>query len=113
MNVLALGGCGGMGKFAVHTALTYDFIERIVIADMDGERAAAFAKECGANASSARIDVDDGGANGAVDLPDAADDGAANGDVDLPDAAPDGAANGDDNPSVPDAVPDDVVVPLP
>ena len=60
MKVLALGGCGGMGRYAVRTALTYDFVERIVVADLDGERAAAFAADCGEKASAAQIDVTDG-----------------------------------------------------
>ncbi len=59
MKVVALGGCGGMGMFAVRTALDFDFVEEIVIADLDGERARAFAEQCGPKAKSARVDVQD------------------------------------------------------
>ena len=62
MKVVALGGCGGMGKFAVRTILTYELIEDVVVADMDGERAATFAQESGSKASYAQIDVKDGAA---------------------------------------------------
>ena len=59
MRVIALGGCGGMGRFAVQTALNYDFIKEIVIADRNGEMAHSFAKECGPKASYREIDVKD------------------------------------------------------
>ena len=29
MKVIALGGCGGMGRYAVKTALEYDFVKEI------------------------------------------------------------------------------------
>ncbi len=59
MKVIALGGCGGMGRYAVRTALTYDFVEQVVVADLDGERAAAFARECGPKATSAQVNAED------------------------------------------------------
>jgi saccharopine dehydrogenase-like NADP-dependent oxidoreductase len=62
MRVVALGGCGGMGRFAVRTALTYDFVDEIIIADLDGERARAFAQECGQKVSHNEIDVEDSSA---------------------------------------------------
>ena len=34
MKVLALGGSGGMGRYAVETALTFDGIEQIIVADI-------------------------------------------------------------------------------
>lgn len=33
MRVIAVGGCGGMGRFAVQTALTFDFVDQLIIAD--------------------------------------------------------------------------------
>ena len=33
MKLLALGGSGGMGQYAVRAALGYDFVESVVIAD--------------------------------------------------------------------------------
>jgi saccharopine dehydrogenase-like NADP-dependent oxidoreductase len=62
MRVVALGGCGGMGRFAVRTALTYDFVDEIIIADLDGERARGFAQECGQKVSHKEIDVEDSSA---------------------------------------------------
>jgi saccharopine dehydrogenase-like NADP-dependent oxidoreductase len=62
MRVVALGGCGGMGRFAVRTALTYEFVDEIIIADLDGERARAFAQECGQKVSHKQIDVEDSSA---------------------------------------------------
>ncbi|MBW2621869.1 MAG: saccharopine dehydrogenase NADP-binding domain-containing protein [Deltaproteobacteria bacterium] len=59
MRVIALGGCGDMGKFAVRQALTYDFVKEIVVADLDGERARDFAEKCGSKASPAEVDVAD------------------------------------------------------
>ncbi len=59
MRVIAMGGCGGMGKFAVQTALTFDFVDQLIIADQNGEAAAAFAAECGPKANSQEIDVQD------------------------------------------------------
>jgi hypothetical protein len=32
IKALALGGCGDMGRYAVQTALDFDFIDQIVIA---------------------------------------------------------------------------------
>ncbi|MBF0234740.1 MAG: saccharopine dehydrogenase NADP-binding domain-containing protein [Desulfamplus sp.] len=49
LKVVALGGCGGMGQFAVRTALSYDFIDEIIIADRDGKRADDFAGICNKN----------------------------------------------------------------
>ncbi len=43
MKIIALGGSGGMGRYAARTAVTYDFVDEVVIAELDGERAAAFA----------------------------------------------------------------------
>jgi len=57
MKVIALGGCGGMGRYAVKTALGYDFVKEIVIADLDEKRGLAFAETCGPKTSFLKIDV--------------------------------------------------------
>jgi saccharopine dehydrogenase-like NADP-dependent oxidoreductase len=57
MKVIAVGGCGGMGQFAVRTALTFDFVREIVVADRDGARARAFAERCGPKAAPMELDV--------------------------------------------------------
>lgn len=59
MKVVALGGSGGMGRWAVRTALGYDFVNEIVIADLDEVRGQAFADKCGDRTSFQRIDVND------------------------------------------------------
>jgi saccharopine dehydrogenase-like NADP-dependent oxidoreductase len=59
MRIVAVGGCGDMGRYAVATALRYPFINQIVIADRDQERAAAFAAACGPKASAVSIDAED------------------------------------------------------
>lgn len=62
MKVLALGGCGGMGRHAVRTAIGFDFVDEVIVADRDGEAAVSFAKRCGENARGVRVDATDGGA---------------------------------------------------
>jgi saccharopine dehydrogenase-like NADP-dependent oxidoreductase len=59
MRVIALGGCGGMGRFAVRQALTYGFVKEIVVADLDGEKARDFTEKCGPKVSPAEVDVSD------------------------------------------------------
>ena len=54
MKVAALGGCGGMGRYAVRTAADYDFVDEIVVADVDLERAKAFAASVVAQGSCRR-----------------------------------------------------------
>ncbi len=60
MRVVALGGCGDAGRHAVRTAVAFDFVDEVVVADIDGERAAAFAEDCGPKATSAAVDIEDG-----------------------------------------------------
>ena len=59
IQVVALGGCGGMGQFAVRTALDFDFVDKIIIADLDEDRARKFADQCGSKASAIPIDIQD------------------------------------------------------
>jgi saccharopine dehydrogenase-like NADP-dependent oxidoreductase len=46
-----------MGQFAVRTAVNFDFIDEIVVADRDEHRAREFAEKCGPKASFAGVDV--------------------------------------------------------
>jgi saccharopine dehydrogenase-like NADP-dependent oxidoreductase len=48
-----------MGRFAVQTALGFDFVDELVVADLDGARAQQVAAQCGAKARAARVDVTD------------------------------------------------------
>lgn len=59
LRVMALGGCGGMGQFAARTALNFDFVREIVVADRDGDRARVFAETCGPKAVPLKLDVQD------------------------------------------------------
>ncbi len=59
MKVIALGGTGGMGRYAVRTAAGFDFVEQVVVADRDGAAAERFAREIGSKAVSAVVDVRD------------------------------------------------------
>lgn len=58
-RVLALGGAGGMGRYAVRTAAAYDFVGEIVVADLDLARATAFAEGAGPKVRAAEVDVSD------------------------------------------------------
>lgn len=58
MKVVALGGCGDAGRYAVRTAVAFDFVDEVVVADIDGERAASFVVDCGPKATSAQVDVE-------------------------------------------------------
>jgi len=59
MRIIALGGCGGMGRYAVRTVLDLDCCEQLVIADLDIARARDFAAECGPRVSAVEVDVTD------------------------------------------------------
>ena len=59
MRVLALGGSGGMGRFAVRTAAEMDSIESVIVADLNGDVAEAFAREVGPKAQGLGLDVTD------------------------------------------------------
>jgi len=59
MKVIALGGTGGMGRYAARTAAGFDFVDQVVVADRDGAAAERFAEELGEKAESAAVDVTD------------------------------------------------------
>jgi saccharopine dehydrogenase-like NADP-dependent oxidoreductase len=57
MKVLALGACGSMGRHAAKTLVSQKWCDRIVIADIDGKRADAFARELGDSAHPLVLDI--------------------------------------------------------
>ena len=59
MKVLALGGSGGMGRYAVETALTFDGIEQIIVADINEEAANSYANSLPDKVVGIGLDVTD------------------------------------------------------
>jgi len=59
MKVIALGGAGEMGQWAARTVLNDPRVSELVVADMNGQTAAAVAAQLGPRATSAAIDVRD------------------------------------------------------
>ncbi len=59
VKVLAIGGSGGMGRFAVREMLLCESIESVVVADVNAQSAASFAFDCGERVSSLGLDVTD------------------------------------------------------
>ena len=43
MKVLALGGSGGMWRFAVETSMNFDKVSEIIVGDINADAAIAFA----------------------------------------------------------------------
>ncbi|BFM17439.1 saccharopine dehydrogenase NADP-binding domain-containing protein [Maricurvus nonylphenolicus] len=59
MKVLALGGCGGMGRYAVRTAVDFDAIEQITVADLSLVNAQSFASTFETKVDAVQVDVTD------------------------------------------------------
>jgi len=59
MKILAIGGRGGMGRFAVDAAQHFDSVERIVVADLNESSAQDFAAQLNNKVSSMGLDVSD------------------------------------------------------
>lgn len=59
MKVLALGGSGGMGRFAVETALNSDAVEQIIVADINEEAASSYAASLSEKVVGIGLDVTD------------------------------------------------------
>lgn len=57
MKILALGGCGAMGKVAVETALDLDPTLQIVIADLDGDAASRFSNSFSDNVTAVQANA--------------------------------------------------------
>ena len=60
MRVLALGGCGEMGRYACRVAAGLPHVDELIVTDLDHSRAAAFAAELGHPARPAALDITDG-----------------------------------------------------
>ncbi len=58
MKVVALGA-GGMGRYAARTAVAFDFVEELIVADLDPAAATRLAETLGAKACAAAVDVTD------------------------------------------------------
>jgi len=58
MKIVALGA-GGMGRYAARTAVTFDFVDELVVADRDVTAATRLAETLGPKARAAAVDVTD------------------------------------------------------
>jgi saccharopine dehydrogenase-like NADP-dependent oxidoreductase len=59
VKVLALGGSGGMGRFAVETSMNFDKVSEIIVADINAAAAIAFADSMNDKVSGIGLDVTD------------------------------------------------------
>ena len=62
MKILAIGGCGSMGRYAMRAIQNYSAIEEIIIADINKETAEVFADSLNHKVSAIRLDVNDASA---------------------------------------------------
>jgi saccharopine dehydrogenase-like NADP-dependent oxidoreductase len=62
MKILAIGGCGSMGRYAMRAVQNYSAIEEIIIADINKETAEAFAESLNQKVSAIQLDVNDASA---------------------------------------------------
>ncbi len=60
MKVIVIGA-GGMGSYAARTAVDFDFVSELVVADLDAGAASRLAEQLGEKASSTTVDVTDAG----------------------------------------------------
>ena len=58
-KITVLGGCGGIGSFAVRTLATSGYFDEIVIGEKRYEAACDFAASLGGTASAVRVDAED------------------------------------------------------
>jgi saccharopine dehydrogenase-like NADP-dependent oxidoreductase len=58
MKVVVLGS-GGMGRYAANTAVSFDFVEELVVADLDAAAAERLASTLGPKARAVKVDVTD------------------------------------------------------
>ena len=59
LKVVALGGCGDMGRIAVKTLLNHPLIDEIIIADRNIEKARELANIYGAKTKATQVDIQD------------------------------------------------------
>ena len=62
MKILAIGGCGSMGRYAMRAIQNFSAIEEIIIADINKETAEVFADSLNHKVSAIRLDVNDASA---------------------------------------------------
>ena len=62
MKILAIGGCGSMGRYAMRSLQNYSAIEEIIIADINKENAEVFADSLNHKVSAIQLDVNDANA---------------------------------------------------
>ena len=62
MKILAIGGCGSMGRYAMRAAQNFNSVHQIIIADIDKESAESFAASLNEKVSAIQLDVSDNGA---------------------------------------------------
>ena len=62
MKILAIGGCGSMGRYAMRSVQNYNAIEEIIIADINEETAKVFANSLNHKVSAIQLDVNDANA---------------------------------------------------
>ena len=59
MKILALGGSGGMGRFAVRSIINHKAIKKIYIADLNGSSAKDFASNFDDRVEGLELDITD------------------------------------------------------
>lgn len=59
MKILAIGGCGSMGRYTLKAAQNFDAVDEIIIADINAESAASFAATLNNKVSAIQLDVSD------------------------------------------------------
>ena len=57
VKVLALGGSGGMGRFAVSTCMDFDNVTEVMVADTNADAAITFANSMNGKVSGIGLDV--------------------------------------------------------
>ena len=62
MKILAIGGCGSMGRYAMSAAQNYDSIDKIIIADINYKTAEDFAASLYQKVSAIQLDANDANA---------------------------------------------------
>ena len=62
MKILAIGGCGSMGRYAIKAAQNFSSVNQIIIADINKESAESFAASLNEKVSAIQLDVNDSNA---------------------------------------------------
>ena len=62
MKILAIGGCGSMGRYAIKAAQSFSSVDQIIIADINKESAESFAASLNEKVSAIQLDVRDSNA---------------------------------------------------